>query len=99
MLFRITTAIAHSDHTVTITWSDGVTATVDLSPVIAKGNVFAPMQDAAFFVEKMRIAPDRLGLEWPNRVDFSADGLRFRAFPAEAEAEFSAAPGTIRHAS
>jgi hypothetical protein len=39
----------------------------------------------------MRIVADRLGLEWPNRVDFSADGLRFRAFPQEAEAEFGAA--------
>jgi hypothetical protein len=104
MLYRIAAAIAHQDHTVTVTWSDGVTAAVDLSPVIAKGNVFAPMQDAAYFVERMRIAPDRLGLEWPNRVDFSADGLRFRAFPEEAEAEFGVAdakadaePLTMRH--
>jgi hypothetical protein len=88
MLYRITDAVAHPDHTVTVTWSDGVTAVVDLSPVIAKGNVFAPMADTAWFAEHMRIATDRLGLEWPNRVDFSADGLRFRAFPEEAEAEF-----------
>jgi hypothetical protein len=91
MLYRITHAVAHPNHTVSVTWSDGVTADVDLSPVIAKGNVFAPMADAAYFVANMRLAADRLGLEWPNRVDFSADGLRFRAFPAEAEAEFSAA--------
>jgi hypothetical protein len=90
MLYRVVNAVAHPNHTVTVTWSDGITADVDLSPVIAKGNVFAPMADAAYFVEKMRIATDRLGLEWPNRVDFSADGLRFRAFPEEAEAEFSA---------
>ena len=88
MLYRIANAVAHANRTVTITWSDGVTADVDLSPVIAKGNVFAPMQDGTYFTAKMRIAPDRLGLEWPNRVDFSADGLRFRAFPEEAEAEF-----------
>lgn len=88
MLYRIDKAIAHPNYTVTVTWSDGITAIVDLSPVIAKGNVFAPLQDAAYFVEKMRVATDRLGLEWPNRVDFSADGLRFRAFPKEAEAEF-----------
>jgi hypothetical protein len=87
MLFRIDKAFANPDRTVTITWSDGVTAVVDLSPVIAKGNVFTPMQDARYFVEKMCIARDRLGLEWPNGVDFSADGLRFRARPEEAEAE------------
>jgi Protein of unknown function (DUF2442) len=90
MLYRIASAVAQADHTVTVTWSDGVTAVVDLSPVVAKGNVFAPLQDAIYFVEKMRVAADRLGLEWPNRVDFSADGLRFRAFPEEAEAEFGA---------
>jgi hypothetical protein len=89
MLYRITNAVAHANHTVTVTWSDGVAANVDLSPVIAKGNVFAPMADATYFVENMRIAPDRLGLEWPDRVDFSADGLRFRAFSEEAAAEFS----------
>jgi hypothetical protein len=39
----------------------------------------------------MTVAPDRLGVEWPNRVDFSADGLRFRAFPDEQAAEFGGA--------
>ncbi len=91
MLYRITHAVAHPNHTLTVTWSDGVTAAVDMSPVIAQGDVFAPMRDAEYFVGKMRIAPDKLGLEWPNRVDFSADGLRFRAFPDEEEAEFGAA--------
>ncbi len=88
MLYRITNAVAHANHTVTVTWSDGLTADVDLSPVLAKGMVFEPLRDGRYFVEQMRIASDRLGLEWPNRVDFSADGLRFRAFPEEADAEF-----------
>jgi len=58
MLYRIVNAIAHANHSVTVTWSDGVAGDVDLSPVIAKGNVFAPMADATYFVENMRIAPD-----------------------------------------
>ncbi len=91
MLYRITDAVAHPNHTLTVTWSDGVSAVVDMSPVIAQGDVFAPMRDADYFVGKMRIATDGLGLEWPNRVDFSADGLRFRAFPDEEDAEFSTA--------
>jgi len=91
MLYRIEKATAHPDHTVTVTWSDGVEAVVDLAPVIVKGKVFAAMREPAYFVENMRVADDRLGLEWPNRVDFSADGLRFRAFPDEAAEEFSAA--------
>lgn len=90
MLYRIDQATPHHNLTVTVTWSDGVSANVDFAPVIAKGNVFAPLADPVTFVSTMQIAADRLGLEWPNRVDFSADGLRFRAFPEEAEAEFSA---------
>jgi hypothetical protein len=35
MRSRITNAAAHPDHTVTITWSDGAQATVDLTPFIA----------------------------------------------------------------
>ena len=88
MLYRIDNAVPHRDQTVTITWSDGITAIVDLAPVIANGIVFAAMREPGYFVKNMRIAEDRLGLDWPDRVDFSADGLRFRAFPKEAEAEF-----------
>jgi len=36
---------------------------------------------ASLFVRNMKLSGDRLGLEWPGRIDFSADGLRFRAFP------------------
>jgi hypothetical protein len=92
MLYRIEKAMAHPDHTVTVTWSDGVAALVDLNPVIAKGRVFIALRDGEYFVRNMRVADDRLGLEWPNRVDFSADGLRFRAFPDEAVEEYGDSP-------
>ena len=82
--YRIIAACAHSDHTVTITWSDGVTANVDLAPALV-GVVFAPLRDTSFFVRTMRVAEGGLGLEWPNRVDFSADGLRARVFPREGD--------------
>ena len=95
MLYRIENAIAHPDHTVTVTWSDGLQAIVNLAPVVAKGKIFAAMQEPNYFVEHMRIASDRLGLEWPNRVDFSADGLRFRAFPDEADDEFRGAQAEV----
>jgi hypothetical protein len=83
LIYRIEQAIAHSDHTVTVTWSDGVTATIDLAPAIATGPVFASLRDTAFFVRHMSLPEDRLGLAWPGRIDFSADGLRSRAFPGE----------------
>jgi hypothetical protein len=42
MLYRIADAIAHPNCTVTVTWSDGVTADVDLSPVVAKATFSLP---------------------------------------------------------
>lgn len=96
MLYRISDATALPDHKVSVTWSDGVTVDVDLSPVLETGPVFAALRDSGYFVKNMRVADDRLGLEWPNGVDFSADGLRFRAFPAEAAEEFDCASGRKR---
>lgn len=94
MIYRIRKAAAHPNHKVTVTWSDGVAAVVDLAPVVAKGKVFAAMQDPDYFTRHMRVADDRLGLEWPDQVDFSADGLRFMAFPDEAEEEFRSGSGS-----
>jgi hypothetical protein len=86
MLYRIDQATAHSNHSVTIIWTDGATADVDLAPVLASGPVFVSLRDAAYFVENMKVAPDQLGLEWPGGIDFSADGLRLRAFPSNGQA-------------
>ena len=37
ILHTITKASAHPDHTVSITWSDGVHAVVDFLPIIDRG--------------------------------------------------------------
>ena len=37
MLYEITNAVAHTDHTVTITWADGMRGVVDFTPVIERG--------------------------------------------------------------
>jgi hypothetical protein len=81
LIHRITEAVAHDDHTILIAWEDGVKARVDLASLLVRGEAFAPLRDTAYFVETMTVAERGLGLEWPNGVDFSADGLRARAFP------------------
>ena len=80
-LFDIESAVAHPDHTVTITWSDGVTGTVDFLPVIDRGGWFTPLRDGDYFVSTMVVLPDGAGLTWPEEIDYSADFLRKEAFP------------------
>jgi len=92
MLYEITDAKAHPDHTVTITWADGARGVVDFTPFIARGALFAALQEPAYFVGKMAILRGGIGLTWPNEVDFSADGLRHDAFPDEETGEYVAKP-------
>ena len=81
MLFEIVEAIAHEDHTVTITWSDGACGVVDFLPIIDRGGWFTPLRDGNYFVATMRALPTGSGLTWPEEIDYSADFLRQVAFP------------------
>jgi hypothetical protein len=87
MLYEIKEAVPHPDHTVTVTWSDGARGVVSFAPFLAKGGVFASLKDPDYFVREMRVLCGGIGLAWPNEVDFSADGLRYDAFPNEASGE------------
>ena len=87
MLHHIADAVPHPDHTVSVTWSDGVRASVSFAPFLAKGGLFAALEDPAYFVREMRLLPGGIGITWPNELDFSADGLRQDAFAAEATGE------------
>lgn len=80
-LFDITHAVAHPDHTVTITWSDGACGVVDFLPIIDRGGWFTPLRDGDYFVATMIVLPDGAGLTWPEEIDYSADFLRQVAFP------------------
>ncbi|HEX2940659.1 MAG TPA: DUF2442 domain-containing protein, partial [Rhodopila sp.] len=80
-LFEITTAVAHPDHTVTITWSDDVRGVVDFLPIIDRGGWFTPLRDGDYFAATMTILPGGTGLTWPEEIDYSADFLRKVAFP------------------
>ena len=81
MLHEIVDAVARLDHTVTITWSDGVCGVVDFLPIIDRGGWFTPLRDPDYFVSTMIMLPGGAGLTWPEEIDYSADGLRQAAFP------------------
>jgi hypothetical protein len=80
-LFDLTEATAHPDHTVTITWSDGVRGVVDFLPIIDRGGWFTPLRDGDYFATTMVLLPDGAGVTWPEEIDYSADFLRDVAFP------------------
>jgi hypothetical protein len=81
VLYEIAEAVAHPDHTVTITWSDGARGVVDFLPIIDRGGWFTPLRDGDWFAANMVILDGGIGLTWPEEMDYSADGLRRDAFP------------------
>jgi hypothetical protein len=86
-LSEIAGVIGHADHTVTITWSDGMSAVVDFLPIIDRGGWFTPLREGNYFVTKMIILPAAAGLTWLEEIDYSADFLRLVAFPHRSPAE------------
>jgi Protein of unknown function (DUF2442) len=80
-LFEISVAVARPDHTVSITWSDGVRGVVDFLPIIDRGGWFTPLRDGDYFAATMEVLPDGAGLTWPEEIDYSADFLRLVALP------------------
>ena len=53
MLHEITHAVAHPDHTVTITWADGARGVVDFTQFIERGELFAALEEPGYFVREM----------------------------------------------
>ncbi len=80
-LWDITGAVARPDHTVSVTWSDGVSAEIDFLPIIDRGGWFTPLRDGESFAASMIALPDGAGITWPEEIDYSADFLRQVAFP------------------
>lgn len=80
-LFEITSAIAHRDHTVSVTWTDGLVGTIDFLPIIDRGGWFTPLRDGDYFAATMVMLADGAGVTWPEEIDYSADFLRRVAFP------------------
>lgn len=65
-----------------IVWTDGYEGVVDLRPTIARGRIFAYLQDPKNFA-KVRVSEYGHSIEWINErgeeIDFGADTLRTKA--------------------
>ena len=90
---RITAAEPVIHGVLKIQWDDGYAGIVDLRPVIARGRIFAYLQEPENF-EKLKIGEYGHGIVWVNdageEIDFGADSLRQRV---ESQAELHRAAG------
>ncbi len=74
MLPRITDARHIANHTIWLSFADGVEGEVDLSREL-EGDVYEPSKDAGSF-KSFRLDPELRTLVWPNGADFAPEFLR-----------------------
>jgi hypothetical protein len=78
ILRRIRAVQAEPDYRLRIAYDGGETITVDFTPLVRQGGVFAPLADPGFFGQ---VALDSRGraVRWPGDIDFCADALWLQA--------------------
>jgi hypothetical protein len=71
------TAVRPGDRPMTLhlTWADGMTAEVDLSGIIGRHRLLAPLADPARFAQ-VRVGEWGWSVEWGDDLDFGTDQLR-----------------------
>lgn len=79
---------ARSDLTIKVVWADGRDAQIDFAPIIDEAFIFEPMRRPEFFVRNARIVHGGTAIAWSKMLEFSADGLRYEAFPEEYRRDF-----------
>ncbi len=58
-----------------VTFADGAVKEIDLSEVVARGGVFAPIRDRREVFEQVRVNPESRTVEFPGEVDLDPDVL------------------------
>ena len=91
MQYQITAAIARADHTVTVTWSDGISATVSFAPYLGKGGVFAALKDTRNISwGKCGCCPEASALHGPMKLIFRQTACGGMLSPLNRNGESSA---------
>lgn len=57
------------------TFSDGAVKEIDLSELMARGGVFAPIREHREVFEKVHVNPETQTVEWPEEVDLDPEVL------------------------
>lgn len=89
MQHRVTTFTALDGYRLSVVFDGAVTATVDLAPFFAEGEVTEPFRrDPALFASGLALGGDGDWLAWPNDVEIDADSLWYRAFPSDLSQDY-----------
>ena len=100
MMPRIARAIAEPDALLRIQWLDGRADAIDFKPIIALGGVMKALADPIFFATGFSVDLDGYSVGWPSLpnspdevggIDFSAQGLWYRAHPEDLKRDHRAA--------
>ena len=57
------------------TFSDGAIKEIDLSDLMARGGVFAPIRERREVFERVHVNPETQTVEWPDEVDLDPEVL------------------------
>lgn len=98
MLKDIIAVIPLKDHTLQITFEDGLEGTIDIAQLIPFNGIFAPLKELQFF-QQVTVSPELGTICWPNGADLDPDVLYaslthqvLEPFIAETAEHFRAAP-------
>jgi hypothetical protein len=83
--YFVTVAQVLDDHRLRLTFEDRTSGEVDLSDLVARGGVFAPLSDATYF-SQVRVDLEGGTVVWPNEVDIAPETLYARAHQGTAAA-------------
>jgi hypothetical protein len=81
-IINITDVEPLEDRWIRATFSDGAVKEIDLSELIARGSVFAPIRDSRDVFTQVRVNPETRTIEWPGEVDLDPEVLYGRFEPA-----------------
>lgn len=77
-LLSVTQVAVQSPGVLRVTWDDGMTRNVDVSPMFSRHPVLAMLNIPEVFRD-VSVVPGGGGVEWVNGADFSARSLRIWA--------------------
>lgn len=81
-LIKITHVEPLHDRWLRLWFSDGAVKDVDLSGLLSRGGVLAPISDDRSVFEQVRVNPGSRTIEWPGEVDLDPAVIYGRAEPA-----------------